>query len=112
LRAVFVEEAFETDVRDCFGRHDVRGRALHHGDLVALFEVVLGNVVGRVAGADDDGFLAFAVFLGAWEVGGVAEAVSGEGLDAFHRGHVFLPTVAGCLDYMTGVEGTGFARAI
>ena len=90
LRAVLAEQALETNVGDGLGLDDVSGRALDHGDIITLLEVVLRNIVCGVAGSDHNGFLALAIALRTRKFGRMAEAISSESLDACHGRHVIL----------------------
>ena len=65
-------------------------RALDHGDIVTLLEVVLRNVVCGVTGSDHDCFLALAIALRTRKLGRMTEAISGEGFDTCHGRHILL----------------------
>lgn len=106
LGSVFRVDALESDVSDGLGGDDVSAGSLDNGDVVALLEVVLSNVVSRVARSNNDGLLALAVLLSAGELGRVAQTVALEVLDTLHRGHVLLSGVTSRLDDVARVEGS------
>ena len=86
----FFVEALQRDVCDRVDGHDAGRAALHHGHLVALLEVVLRDVVARVAGSDHHSFLALRRRVRAWELGAVADAVAFEVLLSLECRRVLL----------------------
>lgn len=110
-RAAFLVHAAQQHVQAGLGPHHVGAAALHHRDVVAVLVEVLRDVVARVAAADDDGVLAFAVGLHAGELRRVAEGAL-EVVHALDAREVHLARVARGLDDVAWVEGSGFFLAV
>lgn len=72
-RSSLLVRAGKVDLADTLTGNDTCRASLHHGHVVAVFVVILANVMRRVARAHNDRFLALAVGLGAGELGTVAD---------------------------------------
>src|SRR6478735_169508 len=106
---LFGVQPAESQVHEGFAAGNMRRGPLDHGDVRAVFPKVGANIVGRIVGADDHGFLAGPVATA--RVLGRVVLLPQEGLGAVERGDARVPRYTQGEDELLRAQGDRFAVA-